>query len=658
MSPHSDVVIVGAGASAAVAALELQKAGLSVSVFERGDWPDRASFQGASAAAELVGMKLWSGSPKMREGRADYPIDASASDLAPLNFNGVGGGTVLYNAQWPRLLPSDFRVRSEDGVAADWPLTYAELQPFYEEVDRQFGVSGLGGNPVYPEGAEPPFPPLPIGPAGMAVARVHASRGWHWWPESNAILSVPHDGRRACVQRGTCGHGCDEGAKASTDLTHWPRFLAAGGSLSTGADVRRILVDGSDRATGVEWVDGEGQEHLHTADAVLVAANGIGSPRLLLASADARHPDGLANASGLLGRGLMLHPMTLVEGVNPAGARWHGHNGGLINSLEFYRSDPSRGFLRGARWALTAGGLPLATALGERVGWGDQHHLQMREHVGRRVLWVLLAEDLPEDSNRVTVTDVEGVPTAAVEYRIGENSRKLLDWHAEKATESLEAAGIRDIRLIQAGANGHFMGTARMGEDPDTSVCDRWGFTHQIRNLGILDGSLFPTAGGMNPTSTICALALRAARHLLETGPPRQAAQVSVSVAVPSTPIAVGITGRSHLNEQQRAELERVADDLLPAGDGMPSASQAGIAEELIEAVFKVRPDLREGVLRGLAGDPDSVRALEVAIAGAYYLSPDVRARLGWHSEQGTDLGSPGYPPYVEEGLLDHLMTE
>ncbi|MCW2548093.1 MAG: glucose dehydrogenase, partial [Mycobacterium sp.] len=100
-------------------------------------------------------MKLWSGSPNVRAGRADYPIDAAGSDMAPLNFNGVGGGTVLYNAQWPRLLPSDFRVRSDDGVAVDWPLSYEELQPFYEEVDRQFGVSGLGGNPAYPEGEDP-----------------------------------------------------------------------------------------------------------------------------------------------------------------------------------------------------------------------------------------------------------------------------------------------------------------------------------------------------------------------------------------------------------------------------------------------------------------------------------------------------------------------
>ena len=164
------------------------------------------------------------------------------------NFNGVGGGTVLYSAVWPRLLPSDFRTRTEHGIADDWPLSYAELAPHYEETDRQFGVSGLGGNPVYPAGIDPPLPPLPIGRTGLALARAHARLGWHWWPEYNAILSAEHDGRHACVQRGSCGSGCNEGAKGSTDVTHWPRAIRAGAHLVTGARVRRIEVDGRGRA--------------------------------------------------------------------------------------------------------------------------------------------------------------------------------------------------------------------------------------------------------------------------------------------------------------------------------------------------------------------------------------------------------------------------
>ncbi len=671
------MVIVGAGPSAAVAALRLAQSGLEVTCFEQGDWPDRSTFGGDTPAGELVGLKQWSSSPGVRGGVADYPVDDASSDMKVLNYNGVGGGSVLYNAQWPRMLPTDFRVRSTDGIAADWPLTYQELQPFYEETDRQFGVSGLGGNPAYPDGAEPPLPALPIGPLGLAVARAQARLGWHWWPDTNAILSVPQGGRHACVQRGTCGRGCDEGAKASADLTHWPQFERLGGTLITRATVRRILVDRTDRATGVEWVDADGGVHQHEADVVLCAANGIGTPRLLLASANTEHPDGLANDSGLVGRGLMLHPMTLVQGLLPDIAPWHGHNGGLINSLQFYGSDASRGFLRGARWALTGGGHPLAVALGHTGAWGPHHHRRLREQVGRRLQWVLLAEDLPEDHNRValgTETDSAGLAGVSVNYRTSENTERMLAWHAERATESLAQAGVQEIGAVRARSNGHFMGTARMGLDPATSVCDRWGFTHRIRNLAIIDGSVFPTAGGMNPTSTISALALRTAQRLIEqrgvpalrrmpAGPPDRAA---TPLRLPVVAVEV-----ADFSVRERARLSQLADVLIPGGEGMPSASEAGLGGELLDALLRARPDLAEPLhsalavagpkgdvsLQGLMDCGRAVRAtLILVVAGAYYLSPRVRDRLGWHSENGRPLEMGAFPAYIAEGLLDHLV--
>ncbi len=659
----ADVVIVGAGAAAGVAALALVRAGRRVVCLEQGGWPDRASFGGDDPAGELIGMKTWSSLPGIRGGAADYPVDDRGSDIAVLNWNGVGGGTVLYNGQWPRLTPADFRVRSTDGVASDWPLTYEELQPYYEASDRQLGVSGLGGNPRYPAGEDPPLPPLPIGPPGLMVAREHARRGWHWWPENNAILSVPYAGRHSCVQRGSCGQGCNEGAKASTDVTHWPAFEAAGGTLITGAVVRRVLVGPDDRATGVEWVDAAGREHETRADVVLCAANGVGTARLLLASADARHPDGLANDSGLVGRGLMLHPMALVEGIRESGPPWVGHNGGLINSLEFYASDASRGFVRGARWALTAGGLPLQTALGGRVGWGAEHHREMRENLGRRVMWVLLAEDLPEDDNRVTLggePDRAGVPGATVTYRTGVNSDRLLDWHAERALESLDGAGIRDLRIARARANGHLMGTARMGTDPATSVCDRWGFTHRIPNLGIIDGSVMPTVGGMNPTTTICALALRTAERIIAT---RGAAGSAGTHPAAGTPLSLGgvRAPADRPTSADRARLLAAADRLLPSDGVMPTSSEIDVGGALLDRVVAVRPDLLPLLRTDLdavdeGAEPAGRRALRTVVAGAYYLAPLVRERLGWTVEQGRPLPSPAFPDYVTEGLLDHLL--
>ena len=154
-----DVLVIGAGFAGAVAALRLVEAGFSVTCLEQGDWTNRFDYPGSSDAWELLAAKQWSPAPHVRDRPGDYPIDLTASDVGVLNFNGVGGGGVLYGGQWPRMRPDDFRVRSVDGVADNWPIGYDDLQPYYEETDRQLGVSGLGGNPAYPAGEDPPMPP-------------------------------------------------------------------------------------------------------------------------------------------------------------------------------------------------------------------------------------------------------------------------------------------------------------------------------------------------------------------------------------------------------------------------------------------------------------------------------------------------------------------
>ena len=418
MTSAADVVIIGAGASGGVAALRLAQAGFRVVCLEQGDWSDVASYPGAGPEWELAIGKQWSSSPNLRQGPADYPVDDSRSDLTISNFNGVGGGMVLYAAIWPRMLPYDFRTRSVAGVGDDWPLTYEELQPFYERVDRQFGVSGLGGNPAYPPGEDPPLPPMPIGRGGMLLARAHAKLGWHWWPESNAILSRPYGGRHVCVQRGVCGSGCSEGAKASTDITHWPAALASGAQLITGARVRRIALDSKGRASGAEWVDMDGQEHFQPATVVLCAANGIGTPRLLLASASGSFADGLANRSGLVGRRLMLHPAVGVIGYfDEPLESWQGHTGSAISSLEFYGGRSDQDFAGGCKWSLNGTGGPMSQALALGLGpmFGADHQRAMLERFGRTARWVLICEDQAEEANRVelsaTLTDSSGLPT-------------------------------------------------------------------------------------------------------------------------------------------------------------------------------------------------------------------------------------------------------
>lgn len=646
-----DVLVIGAGPSGAVVAKRVAEAGLSVLCLEQGDWVDRADYPGNRPEAELLAAKPWSSSPHLRNRVGDYPIERVESDLGFLNFNGVGGSTILYNAQWPRMVPD---------ALAQWPVSYDDLRPYYEATDRDFGVSGLGGNPAFPPGDDPPLPPMPIGDLGLRVARAQVRLGWHWWPATNAILSAPYDGRNPCVQRGTCGSGCNEGAKASADMTHWPRVIALGGRLVTGATVRRILTDRQGLASGVDWVDRDGRAHHQPARVVVCAANAIGSARLLLLSE-------LANSSGLVGRYLMLHPLASVSGLfdgSPAGYR--AHNGALIHSFEFARPDPARGFPGGATWALGSAGGPLRHALAPdgRGRWGSEHHVHVRSRLGRTASWVIIAEDAPDAANRVelssTLVDRAGIPAPRVTYRIAPETDALLRWNVERAAESLREAGAWHVEDTRHGANGHFMGTARMGTDPTMSVVDPWCVAHDVPNLLVVDGSVFPTSGSANPTSTIAAVALRAAERLIgrwgELPVPEHPTVVAAPVRRPATTAAA--PPARPLDEAERVVLRVAADELIPAGDGMPAASAVDVAGTLIDRVLAARPDLLDGLRAALAQPHDDAAAgpLRYAVAAAYYLSDEVRDALSYHPQDVQPVRALAFPEYVEEGLLDHLL--
>jgi len=321
--------------------------------------------------------------------------------------------------------------------------------------------------------------------------------------------------------------GCPEGAKASTDVTHWPQAIARGARVLTRARATRLLLGPDGLVTGAEYVDAEGRTDCAEADVVVLAANAIGSARLLLLSACEAFPEGLANTSGLVGRRLMMHPFAVVTGVFEASLEtWRGNVGSRIHSLQFYESDERRGFVRGAKWSLAPStGGPMNAAMPARAGaavWGDEHHARVRERFGHCLSWGIFGEDLPDESNRVTLdpvlVDATGVRAPRVSYRASENSRRLLDFHVERARESLLEAGARsvDSLALMRSAGWHLLGTARMGTDPATSVVDAWGRAHDVDNLYVVDGSVFVTAGGVNPTNTIQSLALRFADRLVE----------------------------------------------------------------------------------------------------------------------------------------------
>ena len=526
---EAEVCIVGAGPAGAVAALRLAEAGIKVVVLEQGDWPDYRQARAASPDFEINTGAVWAWDPNVRARDADYPIDVAESDIDVLLYNAVGGGTVVYAAQWQRNLPSDFCVRTLDGVADDWPFGYRELQPFYERVERAFGVSGLAGDPAFPPGEGPPMPPVPLGRVGTRVARAHNELGWHWWPGPNAIATRAHGALKPCRQRAACLWGCADGAKASADRTHWPLAVRQGVQLVTGARVTRIGTNAAGLADAVEWVDRDGTGHRTRAEVVILAANGIGTPRLLLLSDSPGHRDGLANSSGLVGKRLMLHPFGVVTGLfaddlQSARGPWGQH----LHSLEFYETDTDRGFVRGAKWGLQPTGGPVNATRdwpwgAQNTLWGHDFHTGVRARLDHSAMWGIVAEDLPEESNRVVLAndfaDSDGVPAAKVLYKVSRNSHRLMDFHIARAQESLVAAGAYETMVAPSirGTGWHQLGTAVMGTDPAKSVVDQWGRTHDVPNLYVFDGSTWPTSSGMNPTATIMAQSLRCAEHLIAT---------------------------------------------------------------------------------------------------------------------------------------------
>jgi choline dehydrogenase-like flavoprotein len=313
MHDKVDVLIIGSGASGAAVAWSLADTRMRILCLEQGDWvkPTDYPSNGRDWEARLFGD--FAVSPNRRARPTDYPINDANSPIKVVNFNGVGGSTIMYTAHFPRLHPSDFKVRTLDGVADDWPVDYATLEPFFAENDRMMGVSGLAGDPAYPP-KQPPMPPLPLGKSGTRFGKAMNQLGWHWWPSDSTIATTDYEGRARCINLGHCTPGCAQGAKASTDITYWPHAIRAGVELRTLCRVREITVDEHGMATGVVYYDARGQEQFQPAEIVILACNGVGTPRLMLNSVSARFPNGIANSSGLVGRNLMFHPYALTYG--------------------------------------------------------------------------------------------------------------------------------------------------------------------------------------------------------------------------------------------------------------------------------------------------------------------------------------------------------
>ena len=513
MTTPVDVLIIGAGASGAAVAWSLAETKMHILCLEQGDWMKPSEYPSAGRDWEARQLSDFHYSPNRRARDTDYPINEDNSPIKIANFNGVGGGTVLYAGHFPRFHPSDFRVRTLDGVADDWPIDYATLEPFYAENDRMMGVSGLAGDPAYP-----PHEPDDAAAAAGQIRRDAGARAEQAWL---ALVAVRQRDRLGGLRRPREVHqprALHLGLRAGRQGEHrhhllarrHPRRRRAAHALPGARDHQQRARHGVRRGL------------LRCRWRRAVPAGRGGDPRLQRDRHGA-HPavsnsNGLANSSGLVGKNLMFHPYARIAGYFDETLDGYRGPGNCIWSQEFYETDRSRGFVRGYTFEFSRGQGPVMAAVhGMQIGrlpWGADHHRAYRRLFCHRTGMVAICEDLPEEHNTVTLDpvlkDSNGIPAPKINYTLSENSRRMLDHAVARASEILRAAGAHDVWSEAPLTDGgwHLMGTARMGTDPARSVVNEWGRSHDVKNLFIVDGSIFVTSAGVNPTRTIQALAL------------------------------------------------------------------------------------------------------------------------------------------------------
>ncbi len=499
-----DLVVVGAGAGGVTLAQRLARAGWRIVVMEKGPFwdPDRDWVSDEKGAGPIywTDKRIISGSDPVEMGK---------------NNSGVGvGGTMTHFAGYtPRLHPADFEVRSRDGVAVDWPISYDDLKVYFERIERELPVAGQD----WPWGDPHTYPhaPHPISGAAAVAWRGAEDCGIEMRVGPVSIANGRFGNRPHCIYRGFCLQGCKVNAKASPLITHLPDAIEHGVEVRADSMVVRVEVDESTgRATGVTYM-ADGQERFQPAEAVAVCGYAIETPRLLLNSTSRRHPRGLGNQSDQVGRYVMVQGATQVAARFPQDLRMYKAPPPEVSSEQFYETDPDRGFARGFS-IQTVSPLPIGWAehVQSEGHWGPALRAYMRDYNHWSILG-LLCELLPAPENRVTLADEKdgyGMPVANFSFSLGENDKRNIAYATDKINEIWEHAGAQDTLKVDRFA--HLVGGARMGFTPADSVVDSSHRVWDVPNLFLVDGSVLPTQGSANPALVIMALADRCAELL------------------------------------------------------------------------------------------------------------------------------------------------
>ncbi len=510
-----DFIIVGSGAAGAAAAWRLCQKGYNVVCLERGKERIPTNYPSTNNNWELLKKSTYNPVTAIRQSESDYPIDDSESPIAVCNYNAVGGSTIIYSAHFPRFQPQDFKIKSSDGLYEDWPICYEDLLPYFELNEQKMSVSGLVGDPMYPD-IEKLLPPVPIGKAGEVIAKAFNEKGWHWWPSYSAISTININGREHCINLGPCNTGCPQGAKSSVDITYLTMAKQLGLEIYTECFVDSIIVK-DNKAQGVAYYNCEGKRCELYARKIILAASAIGTPRLLLNSLDESEKRGIANSSGLVGKNLMIHPLGFAEGVFEESLDTDiGPQGCMIYSLEHYRN-PYKNFNLGYMMHVLRGTGPVEaaeSALSKRkLRFGEYLEDDFNKFYKKQLSIAIICDDLPHPNNYLELSDEKdkfGTPGIKINYKVSENTLKMMKDGMNKAKEILKLAGARKTYAYGPVRNTgwHLMGTCKMGNDPKTSVINKIGETHDVRGLFVVDSSCFVTGSCVNPTNTIQSMAL------------------------------------------------------------------------------------------------------------------------------------------------------
>jgi choline dehydrogenase-like flavoprotein len=496
-----DFVVVGTGAGGGTLACKLAEAGFSVVAMDAGPyWRPLEDF----ASDEHHQAKLYWTDERIVDGETPLKMGSNNSGKS------VGGSTVHFAMVSLRFRPEHFKTRSKLGYGADWPIDWQEMWRYYDEVEDALKIAGPVRYPWGPKRGRYPYRAHPLNAAAEYLARGAEALGIDWTETPLATLSAPRGKAHPCVYRGFCVTGCSTNAKQSVLVTWLPRALAAGAEIRDLAMVGRIETKRG-RATGVHYHRG-GQWRFQKAKNVVVAGYAIETPRLLLNSANDEFPDGLANSSGLVGKNLMAQLNQAAWGQVDDEVRSYKGPPSLAISEHWNYEDKGKDYFGG--WSyMSQGPLPITWAkslAGGRDLWGQALIDEMNRN-NHSVGLKMVGETLPDERNCVTLadeTDQYGLRIPRITFAFRENEKAMIRHAVDFMDQSLAATGASE-RWKEMDDTCHLNGTARMGDDPTTSVVNADCRSWDIPNLWICDGSVFPTVGGVNPSLTIQAIACR-----------------------------------------------------------------------------------------------------------------------------------------------------